>query len=48
MAVLAARRELYDELRRRARTAVLSLRDEPGYQELLERLAAAARRDLGR
>jgi vacuolar-type H+-ATPase subunit E/Vma4 len=47
MEVLAARRGLYDELRQRARRAVLSLRDEPGYQELLERLAAAARRDLG-
>jgi vacuolar-type H+-ATPase subunit E/Vma4 len=45
--VLAARRSLYDELRRCARESVLSLRDEPGYPDLLERLAAAARRDLG-
>ena len=32
---------------RRARAAVLALRGEAGYAELLERLAAAARRDLG-
>lgn len=47
MDVLAAQREAYDELGRRAREAALSLRDEPGYEELLERLAGAARRDLG-
>jgi vacuolar-type H+-ATPase subunit E/Vma4 len=47
MDVLAAQRESYDELRRRAREAVLGLREEPGYAELLERLAAAARRELG-
>ncbi|MGZ4173518.1 MAG: V-type ATP synthase subunit E family protein [Solirubrobacteraceae bacterium] len=47
LAILAARREVYEELRRRARTAVLSLRDEPGYRGLLEQLASAARRDLG-
>jgi len=45
--VLAARRESYEELRRRARDAVLKLRSEPGYPDLLERLAAGARRDLG-
>ena len=45
--VLAARREGYDELRRRAREAVLELRDAPDHGELLDRLAAAARRDLG-
>ncbi|HVP01027.1 MAG TPA: V-type ATP synthase subunit E family protein [Solirubrobacteraceae bacterium] len=45
--VLAARRRAYEELRRRARGAVLGLRDEPQYGELLDRLAAAARRDLG-
>lgn len=45
--VLAARRALYDELRRRARGSVLSLRDEPGYAELLDRLEAVARRELG-
>ncbi len=47
MEVLAARRELYDLLRLRARTAVLELRREPGYPELQERLIAAVRRDLG-
>jgi vacuolar-type H+-ATPase subunit E/Vma4 len=47
MTVLAAQRTSYDELRRRARAAVLTLREEADYPELLERLAAAARRDLG-
>jgi flagellar biosynthesis/type III secretory pathway protein FliH len=47
MEVLAARREAYEELRRRARAAALALRSEAGYDELLEQLAAAARRDLG-
>ena len=47
MTVLAEQRASYDELRRRARAAVLRLRDEADYPELLERLAAAARRDLG-
>jgi V/A-type H+-transporting ATPase subunit E len=47
MEVLAARRSLYDELRRRAHDAVLKLREEPGYAELLHRLASVARRDLG-
>ena len=47
MTVLAEQRASYDELRRRARVAVLTLRDEADYPELLERLAAAARRDLG-
>jgi vacuolar-type H+-ATPase subunit E/Vma4 len=47
MEVLAARREAYEELRRQARAAVLRLRDDPGYPQLLDRLAAAARRDLG-
>jgi vacuolar-type H+-ATPase subunit E/Vma4 len=47
MDVLAAQREGYDELRRRARYDVLGLREEAGYAELLERLAATARRDLG-
>ena len=45
--VLAAQRESYEELSRRARAAVLELRGDPGYPDLLERLAAAARRDLG-
>jgi vacuolar-type H+-ATPase subunit E/Vma4 len=47
MTVLAEQNASYEELRRRARTAVLTLREEPAYPELLERLAAAARRDLG-
>jgi vacuolar-type H+-ATPase subunit E/Vma4 len=45
--VLAARREGYEALRRGAREAALELRDTPDYGALLERLAAAARRDLG-
>ena len=47
MTVLGAQRESHDELRRRARSAVIALRQEAGYPALLERLAAAARRDLG-
>jgi vacuolar-type H+-ATPase subunit E/Vma4 len=47
MDVLAAQREAFDELGRRAREAALALRGEPGYAELLEHLVAAARRDLG-
>jgi vacuolar-type H+-ATPase subunit E/Vma4 len=46
-AVLGARRDAYDELRSRAHEAALGLRADPGYPELLERLAAAARRALG-
>jgi flagellar hook-length control protein FliK len=45
--VLAAERESYEELRRRARAAALALREDQGYPRLLERLAAAARGDLG-
>jgi vacuolar-type H+-ATPase subunit E/Vma4 len=45
--VLTARGAAYEELRRRASTAVLTLRQEAGYADLLERLAEAARRDLG-
>jgi vacuolar-type H+-ATPase subunit H len=45
--VLAAQNAAYEELRRRARIEVMAVRDEPGYRELLERLSAAARRDLG-
>jgi hypothetical protein len=45
--VLAAQRTAYDELRLRVRRAVMALREEPGYGQLLDRLAAAARRDLG-
>jgi vacuolar-type H+-ATPase subunit E/Vma4 len=47
MEVLAAHRAVYEELLRRARTEVLKLRGEPSYPDLLERLAAACRRDLG-
>jgi vacuolar-type H+-ATPase subunit E/Vma4 len=43
-AVLGARRELFDELRRAAREAVLELRNDPA---LLDRLEAAARDQLG-
>lgn len=45
--VLAAQRAVYDDTCRRARTEVMAVRDEPGYPELLERLTAAARRELG-
>ncbi|MGZ4201367.1 MAG: V-type ATP synthase subunit E family protein [Thermoleophilaceae bacterium] len=45
--VLAAQRESYDELCRRARVAALSLRSEPDYARLLEHLSAAARQGLG-
>ncbi len=45
--VLAAQREVYDELHRRARDATLALRDDPEYPALLDRLSAAARRELG-
>jgi vacuolar-type H+-ATPase subunit E/Vma4 len=44
---LAAQRAVYDDVCRRARAQVMALRDEPGYPDLLERLAATARRDLG-
>jgi V/A-type H+-transporting ATPase subunit E len=43
-AVLGARRELFDELRREARKAVLELRNDPA---LLDRLEALAREQLG-
>ena len=45
--VLAAQRASYDELCRRARAQAIHLREERGYEELLRRLQAAARRDLG-
>ena len=47
MQVLAARREAYEQLGQCARAAALALRDDPGYRGLVERLATAARRDLG-
>jgi hypothetical protein len=45
--VLAARRASYDALLERARDAALALRDDPAYADLLDRLCAAARADLG-
>ena len=45
--VLAARRDAYDELRLRVREAVLRLRDDPEYDDLVERLSVQACRDLG-
>ena len=45
--VLAAQREVYEEFCRRARAAALALREEPEYPALLDRLAEAARRELG-
>jgi hypothetical protein len=45
--VLAARRASYDALLEQARAAALALRGDPSYPELLDRLGAAARRDLG-
>ena len=44
---LRARREAYEELRRQVRTAAAGLRAEPDYPQVLQRLAAAARRALG-
>lgn len=46
-AVLAARREAYEELRRRALATAGVARDSPHYGELCERLAAAVRAQLG-
>jgi vacuolar-type H+-ATPase subunit E/Vma4 len=45
--ILEARRAAYDALRADAASAVLRLRDEPGYEQLLDRLAAEARARLG-
>lgn len=47
MEVRGAQRAAHDELREQARAAALSLRDAPDYDELLDRLAATARLDLG-
>jgi vacuolar-type H+-ATPase subunit E/Vma4 len=47
LTVLAAQREVYDEFRRRAREATLTLRDDPAYPALLDRRTASARRELG-
>ncbi len=45
--LLGARREMYEELRSRVRAAVGGLRDEPGYDQLLERLTGMARQAAG-
>jgi len=45
--VLRARREAYEALRDEAVAAVLRLRDDPGYEALLDRLEAGARERLG-
>jgi vacuolar-type H+-ATPase subunit E/Vma4 len=45
--VLAAQRISYEELLRGVRSEVIALQGEQAYPELLQRLAAAARRDLG-
>lgn len=45
--VLESKRAVYDDARREARVAVQRLRSEPRYEELLERLAARAREELG-
>ncbi len=44
---LAARLELYEELRRQALAAAAQLRTKPSYIPLLQRLERAARADLG-
>jgi hypothetical protein len=45
--VLSARRAVYDQLRTRARAAVVAVRDQDGYLELRGRLAAHARGRFG-
>ena len=45
--VLAARNDVYEEVRRRAVEGAEALRGKPDYSALLERLAAAAREQLG-
>jgi vacuolar-type H+-ATPase subunit E/Vma4 len=45
--ILAAQRDTYDELRAATHSEALSLRGSGRYPELLERLAAAARAQLG-
>ena len=45
---LAARLELYEELRVQALAAAARLRTDPSYAELLQRLERAARADLGK
>lgn len=45
--VLAAQREVFDDLHRRVRESVARLREDPGYRSLLHRLEARARAALG-
>jgi vacuolar-type H+-ATPase subunit E/Vma4 len=45
--LLGARREMHEELRGRVGGAVTGLRDEPGYDQLLERLTGMARQAAG-
>jgi len=45
--VFEAQRAVYDDVQREARAAAERLRSEPRYEELLERLAALAREELG-
>jgi vacuolar-type H+-ATPase subunit E/Vma4 len=45
--ILAARRDTYDELRAAALSHTLSLRGSPRYRELLDRLVAEVRSELG-
>jgi vacuolar-type H+-ATPase subunit E/Vma4 len=45
--LLAARREVYEELVARSRAAAEALRDDPVYESLLDRWSAAAREQLG-
>ncbi len=46
-ALLGAERGAYEELRRRVRAAAASLREDPGYPTLRDRLTARARAVLG-
>jgi hypothetical protein len=45
--ILQARRDVYDEVRTAAQAATADLRVQPGYAPLRERLATAAREQLG-
>lgn len=45
--ILEAKRAVYDDVRRESQAAVQRLRSEPRYVELVERLAARAREELG-
>ena len=45
--VLEAQRAIYDDVRREARASVQRLRSEPQYEQLLERLSAVVREELG-